>query len=209
MIGRLCNTICQVASAISLSTIANSEWTRCSEKYYVVLAVVIVAVAMARTSAIVARTAMFSLFGVALGYSSNGGSLGEISGDTHEDSSQRRHPKRAKLAIGVSKAVGVLVAGLTFARAVHARAGAGGVCFRLVAVAFFGVFLSTMFVHATDGAGEGATGHWYGIPLGSRSIACDVVEEAMDAHAHAAADWKDPWEASRSDWRTGTTAKES
>lgn len=112
------------------------------------------------------------------------------------------------MAIGVSKAVGILLVGSIFARAIDTGAGAGWVCFRLIAVAFLGLYFSTVFVRATDGAGGGVAGHWRGSGFDVRAIACDMVEEAIDVHVRRLAGGGDS-SGSDSDWAVGSMVKES
>lgn len=80
--------------------------------------------------------------------------------------------------IGASQAIGILVTGVVFARAIKAGTDAGIVCFRLEAVGFVGLYLATLIVHATEGAGGaggGRSGGWRGGWLAT----CDFVEEAF------------------------------
>lgn len=157
------------------------------------LLAVAVSLACVRVFTIMARPALTSILSVALGHATAG-----------EDNSmndgyyRRRTGSRTLLSLarGVSQIVGVLGAGLIFAKAVKAvGAGAGMVCFRLAAVAYAGVLLATLLLHATGsagggvGAGEGGRlGAWRGAD-GLWLPTCDLVEQArsgsLSARSHA------------------------
>ena len=157
----------QVVATVLLSCVAGSSWLLISKKGHgaASFAVAVFAYAAMRASNIVARPSLANLLAVALG---TGSAYGGIA---------RRRAALKVTAVGISQTIGALVAGAVFAAAVGARAGTGVVCFRVAAVAFVGVYLVTMFVEATEGAGGYDTG-WRG--AGCAWLAtCDLVEEAM------------------------------
>lgn len=115
-------------------------------------------------------------------------------------------------AIGVSKAIGVLTVGGTFARAGNAEVDGGVVCFRLCAVGFLGIYFATMFVHTTDGTGGGGGAGWRsggaaGGGGGAWLCLCDFVEEAIPVHAGVGGGVGAA--GGGSDWGLGSTVKES
>lgn len=183
----------QVIAATFLSGLATSAWTPLAQTHGVTFTAVAVAVATARASAMVARPALATLLSVALGPSLAGGGGGGGGGNScnvNDGYNKSRRGGRALLsaAIGVSQAIGVLAAGVAFARAVNVGADAGVVCFRIAAVAFVGVYLATLFVHATEGVGAASGGRGGGALRGANGgwlATCDFVEQAMSARASA------------------------
>lgn len=158
-----------------LSGLTTSAPTPLAGTHGATFTAVALAVATARASAVVARPALGNLLSVALGYAPPGGSV-------DDGNRGRRSGDRMLVAtsIGVSQAIGILVTGVVFARAIKAGTDAGIVCFRLVAVGFVGLYLATLVVHATEGAGGGGGsrgGGWRGGWLAT----CDFVEEAFVA----------------------------
>lgn len=199
----------KVLAAMSLSTVSISTPASCCKgSWAATLAVVAVAAATARASATLARPALLSLLGVALGHASSADAGAAGGGDSRPGAYPRGHPRRAKLAVGAARGAGVLVVGWIFARAVDASAGAGGVCFRLTAVAFSGLCFATMFVRATDGAGGGSAGQWRDSNPGAVPVVCEFVEEALGAHLGAGARESKAW-AGGALWGPAGTAKES
>lgn len=77
--------------------------------------------------------------------------------------------------------------GAVFSRAVRTGADAGAVSFRVIAAAFVGVYLATLFVHSSEGTTGGAAGGLRtrlrgGMNGGSPWVGmCDVVEQAVAA----------------------------
>lgn len=167
----------QVVAAVFLSTLTTSAPNPLAGTHGATFTAVALAVAAARASAVVARPALGNLLGVALGYAPSGG------GAVYDGYRGRRRPGDRMLvatAIGVSQAIGILATGVVFARAIKAGTDAGIVCFRLAAVGFVGLYLATLVVHATEGAGGGGGGGargggWRGGWLAT----CDFVEEAF------------------------------
>lgn len=196
-------------------------------------AAVFFAISAARVSSMVARPALSSLLAVALGdgFSVTGNSTGiggGGGGGYHENDGyhgRRRGGSRALLsaAIGVSQTVGVLAAGIVFARVVGAASGNSGVnpgvvCFRLAAVAFAGVYLATSLVHATGGVGAGGAtrvgaegwrgGGGVGGSSGAWLVSCDVVEETIEGR-RAASSARGVGGGVVDVWASGSAAKES
>lgn len=134
---------------------------------------------------------------VALGHVGGGGSIGGGGGGGTNDGYYRRRSADGAVltvAVGASQTVGVLGMGAVFSRAVRAGADAGVVSFRLLAAAFVGVYLATLFVHSSEGtaaasAGGAARARWRGGMNGGGGGGgglpwvgvCDVVEEAVAA----------------------------
>lgn len=181
-------------AATFLSGLATSAWTwKAPLSRDATLAAVTFAVAASRTaSAMLARPALANLLSVALG----GGGGGGYGGEAPPDDGYRRRPGRRTaaadgtllaVAAGVAQSIGVLSMGAVFSGAVRAGADAGVVSFRLVAVAFVGVYLATLLVHSSEGTGASAAGargaRWRGGLNGGAPWVglCDFVEHAVAA----------------------------
>lgn len=160
----------QVVATILLSVVAGYSWLPLHKYRGASFAAAVFAYAVVRASNIVVRPSLNNLLGVAIGNSSTFGSGGGGRGT-------RRRTALKVVAVGVSQVIGVLVAGMIFARSAQTRAGATVLCFRLAAVAFVGVYMATLFVDATEGTG-GFDAGWRGTG-GTWLPACDFVEEAM------------------------------
>ncbi|CAM9553888.1 unnamed protein product [Ectocarpus fasciculatus] len=176
-------TSVQVIAATFLSGIATSAWTWTGPlSRDATFAAVTAATAASRAaSTMLARPALGNLLSVALGHAGGGGV-----NDRHQ---RRRTADGVLLAVaaGVSQSVGVVAIGVVFSRAVKAGADAGVVSFRLVAVAFVGVYLATLLGTSSSGT-VGARARWRGGSGGSGSgsggpwlAMCDCVEEATSA----------------------------
>lgn len=150
-----------------------------------------VAIATVRAASMVSRPALANLLKVALGHSPGCESSGSDIGGA---SDAYYYPKRRRgggsgtggtllqvVAVGVSQMVGVLTAGAAFGAAVKAGTPAGTVLFRLAAVAYVGIYLATLFVHATEGSGGRSAGRRAGGASGAWLTTCDFVEEAIVA----------------------------
>lgn len=165
----------QVVLAILLSGLATSSWTSSNKESNSLLAMVAVILSLGRASGIFARHALVKLLEIAMGtYINNRHRPGE-----------GRTATAAAAATGLSKVVGVLMAGAVFARAVGAGAKPGVVLFRLAAVGFLGLYLATMFMDVTEGTVAGGMGSWGAGAAGGAGgrdsavwlSVCDFVDE--------------------------------
>ena len=178
-------------AATFLSGLATSAWAWTAAPFYrdaTLVAVTIAAAAARASSAMLARPSLGNLLRVALGNGNGGGGGG--TGSSVNDGYHRRRSADGTLlavAVGTSQSIGVLGMGAVFSKAVRAGADAGVVSFRLMAAAFVGVYLATLFVHSSEGtAGAAAMGGGGGARARLRGGlpwvgVCDVVEQAVAA----------------------------
>ena len=180
-------------AATFLSGLATSAWTWTAplSRDATLAAVTVAAAASRASSAMLARPALGNLLSIALGHGGGGGgALGSSSSSVNDGYHRRRSADGTLLAVavGASQSAGVLGIGAVFSRAVRAGADAGVVSFRLVAVAFVGVYLATLFVHSSEGTsgGRAAGGGGGGMRARLRGELpwvgmCDAVEQAVAA----------------------------